>query len=200
MAWKPLYVSADDVATHVRADAADPYIVQIATAASRAVDGSAHRQFGQLDVPAERVYDAARAVQLENGRWVLPIDDVQNTVGLVVTVDGTVVAAQVTADDGGYQMWPRNNGAEGRPYEGLSLATRPYGDVAVLARFGWTSVPDEVLVAVKIQANRWAVRRESPYGIAGSATEGTATTLTARLDPDARAVLASAGLIRLVLP
>lgn len=196
MAWKPLYVSVADMAAHVRLAADDPYAAQIATAASRAVDGSAHRQFGQLDVPAVRTYEACRAAQLENGRWVLPIDDVQNTVGLVVTVDGTTVSAGVD----GYQLWPRNNGAEGRPYEAITLASRPYGDVDVLARFGWTSIPDEACVAAKMQGNRWAIRRESPYGIAGSSTEGTATTLTARLDPDARSVLASSGLIRLVLP
>ena len=196
MAWKPLYVPVAEMADHVRLDAGDAYAIQITTAAARAVDGACGRQFGQLDTPAERVYEGARAVQLDDGRWLLPIDDVQVTTGLTVDVDGSVVAAGVD----GYRLWPRNQAAEGKPYEALSLATRPVGDVLVVAQYGWSAVPDEVKVAAKLQGNRWAIRRESPYGIAGSATEGTAVNLTARLDPDARGVLAAAGLIRVVRP
>jgi hypothetical protein len=82
-------------------------------------------------------------------------------------------------------------------YEG---GDRPAGDVDVTARFGWNAVPAGVSGATWLQVNRWNARRESPYGVAGSPTEGSEVRLSAVLDPDVRAILSGAKLIRKPMP
>src|SRR6185312_3092299 len=104
------------------------------------------------------------AVQLRDGTWLLPVDDVQDITGAGLTVDGAIIAAGVT----GYSWWPGNAVAFGKAYTGLQLAQRPAGPVVLNVRFGWSAVPAQVPAAVRLQVNRWHTRRESPYGIAGS--------------------------------
>ena len=186
MSWAPDYVSTEELQAYVRAPADDPSVASIGTAASRAVDAYCNRQFGQLEAPAVFVYPVLRAALLGDGTWLLPIDDVQDVTGLAVTVDG----AEIPAGTGGYRLWPSNAAAKGRPYTGLVLADRLCSDVSVSALFGWSEVPAAVPTAVRFQANRWWVRRESAYGTAGSPAEGTTMNLAARLDPDVRTVLA----------
>lgn len=197
MVWAPDYVDAAALRAYVRAADDDAYVAELGTAASRAVDGFCNRQFGQLDAPAEFTYEGARAVyDRRGGRWLLEVDDIMNTTGLVVTVGGTAV----TAGAAGYQLAERNAVAKGYPYTHLTLADQPDGDVVVTARFGWNSVPAAVIAAVRFQVNRWFIRRESPYGTAGSPAEGTELRLSAVLDPDTRAVLAGGRVVRKRMP
>lgn len=195
--WAPDYVDAAAAAEYARLPADDPYVAELATAAARAVDGFCNRQFGQLDAPGTFTYDGARAVyDRRTGRWMLEVDDIMNTTGLAVTVNGTTVTAGAT----GYQLWERNAVAKGYPHTHLLLAGQPDGDVDVLARFGWSAVPASVIAAVRFQVNRWAVRRESPYGTAGSPSEGSELKLSAVLDPDTRAILAGGRVVRKRMP
>jgi hypothetical protein len=194
--WAPDYVDAAQLEDFVRANPDDIFLPTYGTAASRAVDGFCNRQFGRLLLPTTWTYDGHRAARLPSGRWLLHIDDVQDVTGLTVTVDGAAAAAGVD----GYQLWERNAADQGYPYTGITLAARPYGDVEVFARFGWTTVPAAVMGATWLQVNRWHVRRESPYGTAGSPGEGTEIRLTAVLDPDVRAILAGGRLIRKRMP
>jgi hypothetical protein len=194
VALHPDYVSAADLADFVRALPGDAYVASLATAASRAVDGACHRQFGQAAALMDLEYDAGDAAQLRNGRWWLSIHDVQDVTGLTVTVDGTLVSGGAT----GYKMWPADAAYQGVPYTGITFADRPYGDVVLNAKPGWSAVPAAAIVATRLQGSRWHVRRESPYGTAG--TEESTTSLTSRLDPDVRGALASAGLIRAEYP
>lgn len=187
MPWKPDYVDAADLADFVRVNADNPYVGTYGTAAARLIDDACNRQFGQLDAAATFTYDACRAAQLDNGRWLLLVDDVQDITAATVTVDGTAVAAGVD----GYQWWERNAVAKGEPYTGITLADRPSGDVDVFALFGWSAVPAAVTGAVWLQVNRWNIRRESPYGTAGSTGDGSEVRLSARLDPDVRLMLGS---------
>jgi hypothetical protein len=192
--WAPTYVDDADLETFVRTTTGDDYIPSYAVAASRAVDAYCGRQFGQLAAAATFTYAGHRAVQLQSGRWLLEIDDVQDTTGMTVTVDGTAV------DD--FQLWHRNAAARGYPYTAITLATRPDVDVDVdvYARFGWNAVPAGVPAAVRLQVNRWHVRRESPFGTAGSPGEGSEIRLTAVLDPDVRAILSGGRRVRKRLP
>lgn len=196
MPWAPDYVDEADLVDFVRTASDNPYVGTYGTAAARSIDDFCNRQFGKLDTPATFTYDACAAAQLENGRWLLSVDDVQDLTGVTVTVDGTVVAAGVD----GYQWWERNALAKGYPHTGITLAARPTGDVDVLAPFGWSAVPAAVPGAVWLQVNRWHIRRESPYGTAGSPSEGSEIRLSARLDPDVRAILAGGRLIRARMP
>lgn len=196
MPWEPSYVDDAELADFVRTASDDPYIPGYGTAASRAVDDFCNRQFGQMDAAATLTYEAVNAAQLPSGRWLLLVHDVQDLTGVTVTVDGTAVAAGVD----GYQWWERNAAAFSRPYTGITLRDRPCGDVDVFAKFGWSAMPAAVPSAVRLQVNRWHIRRESPYGTAGSPSEGTEIRLSARLDPDVRAILSGAGIIRARMP
>jgi hypothetical protein len=197
--WAPEYVpiaGEDGLAAYCRTSADDPFLVSIGPAAARAVDDFCRRQFGQLAAPATFTYDAHNAARLADGTWVLEVDDVQDITAATVTVDGTVVAAGID----GYRWWESNAVVKGYPYTALRFAERPCGTVEMFARAGWSAVPDSVPAAVRLQAHRWFIRRESPYGIAGSPTEGNAVRLGARLDPDARVILAGGGVIRARMP
>lgn len=194
MPWAPDY--SFSVADFVRAADGDGYVDPYATAASRAIDTACNRQFGRLDEAGTFEYDTCGAPLLDNGRWLLLTDDIPATGDLVVVIDGTTIDAGVD----GYQVWPPNNIAKGLPALGITLAERPYGVAAVTNRFGWLATPDPVFAAVRLQVNRWHIRRESPYGTAGSPADGSEIRLSARLDPDVRAVLAGGGLVRARMP
>jgi hypothetical protein len=194
--WAPDYADAADLADFVRTAADNPYVGTYGTAAARAVDDFCGRQFGQMAAPVAFTYDAYRAAPLTDGTWLLLVDDVQDITAAALTVDG----ATITAGTSGYRWWERNAVAKGQPYTGVRLADRPTGDVALTARFGWTAVPAAVPAAVWLQVNRWHIRRESPYGTAGSPSEGSEVRLAARLDPDVRALLSGGGLVRGRMP
>jgi hypothetical protein len=197
MPWAPDYVVDADLETFVRTETGDAYIPGYGSAASRAVDDACNRQFGQFATAQTLTYDTSNAAQLNNGRWLMLIDDVQDLTGITVTVAGIAVAAGVD----GYQWWERNSAAFGVPYIGLTFRDRPAaGDLSVLAKFGWSAVPAAVPSAVRLQVNRWHVRRESPYGTAGAPSEGSEVRLSARLDPDVRAILSGAKIIRARMP
>lgn len=196
MAWAPDYVLVATLADFCRADVADPYLAAYGTAASRAVDDFCNRQFGQLAAPAAYTYEGRRASRLSDGSWLLAVDDVQDITAATVTVDGTTVAAGAT----GYRWWDVNAVAKGSPYTALRFADRPAGDVVLTAKFGWTAVPPAVVGAVRFQVNRWFVRRDSPYGVAGSPDQGSEVRLSAKLDPDVRAILAGGRVVRARMP
>lgn len=186
MPWQPDYVDDTELAAFVRAAADDTYVAGYGTAASRAIDDACNRQFGQLDVAAQFLYPERFAVWMPDlCRWLVFIDDVQDTTGAAVTVDGDALAE----GDDGWQWWPLNAVAKGGAYTGLTLADRPTGQLGLTVKFGWTAFPPAVVAATRLQVNRWHIRRESPYGIAGSPQEGSEMRLTARLDPDVRSMI-----------
>ncbi len=197
MPWAPDYVDDAELADFVRTETGDAYIPGYGTAASRAIDEACNRQFGKAAAPATLTYDAGAAAQLNNGRWLILVDDFQDLTGLVVSLAGTTVAAGVD----GYQWWERNATLWGVPYIGLTFRDRPpCGDLTVTGTPGWNAVPAPVPAAVRLQVNRWHIRRESPYGTAGAPSEGSEVRLSARLDPDVRAILAGGKLIRARMP
>lgn len=197
MPWAPDYVDPDELADFVRTAVDNPYVGTYGTAAARAIDDFCNRQFGQLAAPATFNYDACSAVPLRSLRWLVLVDDIQDPTAMTVTVDGAAVAAGVD----GYQLWPNNAIAKGYPHTGITLATRPRsGTVDVFAKFGWLAIPAGAIGANWLQVNRWHIRRESPYGTAGSPSEGTEIRLSARLDPDVRAMLSGGHLVRARMP
>jgi hypothetical protein len=109
------------------------------------------------------------------------VDDLQTTTGLVVEIDGTA-----TTD---YTLEPRNAVAKGKAWTRIVFGTTlsPTGavdEIAATASWGWAAVPSAVKLATRLQASRFGVRRDSPYGIAGSPQTGSELRLLARLDPD----------------
>jgi hypothetical protein len=194
MAWAPNYVTSAELAQFVRVgDATDTALGFAIAAASRSVDQHTGRQFGQVSAPEARYYtprwDTAGRV------WVVEVDDLMTSVGLVVSGD--------TADDGEYAdhidevaLRPVNAAAKGRPWTHLRVhptsTAQPVGrdsSVEVVAQWGWTAVPDAVKEATLLQASRILSRRNSPHGIAGSPEAGSETRLLAKVDPDVAVAL-----------
>lgn len=200
MPWAPdqyVEITGDDgLAAFCRKPADDSFLPALGTAAARAVDDYCNRQFGQLAAAATFTYDGHNAVRLRDGTWVLPVDDVQDITAATVTVDGAVVAAGLD----GYRWWETDAIAKGYPYTAVRFAEQPCGDVEVFAKFGWLAFPAAVIGAVRFQTNRWCIRQESPYGVAGSPDAGTEVRLSARLDPDTRTILAGGRVVRAKRP
>jgi hypothetical protein len=183
MAWAPDYIDLVDFSAFLRvADNYDDDQMAVAiTSAARAIDAYCNRQFGILAAPAEWKYTARPDYDI--GRWVVTVDDVMTTDGMVVTVDGTTVTD--------YTLDPPNAVSKGKAWTRIVLGTdaeaQPdggYMGVAVTALWGWSDVPTSVVNANQLQASRFLQRRDSPYGVAGSPTDGSELRLLSKLDPD----------------
>jgi hypothetical protein len=181
--WKPDYITTAELKSYLDiGDAVDD--VQLAmwcTAASRAIEAKTNRQFGQLSAAAARTYRGPAFFEPESGLWQLEVDDVQDVTGM--TVGGVAYASS------GATLLPDNAPADGLPWTRLGFTSCPTMPLVVVARWGWSAVPAQVVGAAKLQANRWNARRSSPLGIAGSPDQGSEMRLLARLDPDVATVL-----------
>lgn len=187
MAWAPNYATTDDLRAYLAIpDVQDDVELSLAlTAASRVIDQTCNRQFGS--VSAEDRYYTAR---LENNRWVIDIDDLMTTAGLIISAD--------LSDTGDYSdtvteyaMRPINAAAQGRPWTKIvvhptseNLPNGADGAVEVRAAYGWTAVPDTIRQACLLQASRFFKRKDAPFGVAGSPEMGSEVRLLARIDPD----------------
>jgi hypothetical protein len=178
MTWAPDYVSVEEAKAYVRigSDLDDTELELIVSSASRAIDRRCHRQFGQVAAPEERFYPARWSRTRQ--RYVAEIDDLATTVGLIVTVDGAVVTD--------YTLAPRNAVAEGKVWTMIVFGSgiAPTEDVSMVGSWGWPEIPSTVQAAGRIQVNRFLSRRDSPYGVAGSPSDGSEMRLLERLDPD----------------
>lgn len=182
MTWAPDYAETRLLLDYLNIDDEVDQIRTFAglwiTAVSRNIDDFCGRQFGQTALE-ERHYEPVW--DRRDKCWYATIDDVQNVTGLAIEdEDGAAVTD--------YTLLPRNNVAKGRPYERLKIESAT-GDIAVTALFGWTAVPSSVPTGLFLQAARLNARRSSPFGIAGSPSQGSEIRLLAQLDPDFRTTL-----------
>lgn len=180
MSWAPDYTTTARLKSYLRIDdAADDVLLGAwITAASRNVDEHCKRQFGLVDAPEERTYWGE--YDRECRRWVYHLDD------LPALDDFTVVTATGTAVTG-WTLEPGNAVQRGRPYE--RLVADVCGPLTMAAPWGWATVPPSIEVGLWLMAARLASRRDSPFGIAGSPSEGSEIRLLAKLDPDMITVL-----------
>jgi hypothetical protein len=187
VAWKPDYLTLGEAKAYLRiADAVDDAeLPGWITAVSRAIDDRCNRQFGQLAAPAARTYRRPAYYVPEIGMWQLDVDDVQDSIGLLVA--GVAYAAS------GAVLLPDNAPADNVPWTALGFESCPTVPMAVTARWGWAAFPAQVPAACKLQLNRLNSRRDSPFGIAGSPDQGSELRLLARLDPDVSTTLRRLG-------
>jgi hypothetical protein len=182
--WAPDYLTAEQAADFVRStnpvDEAE--LETWCTAASRAIDKKTNRQFGRVDAPASRTYRRPAVWSSALDLWLVEVDDVQDVTGM--TVNGAALA------DSGAVLLPDDAAEKGKPYERLGFVDYPSMPLIGVAPWGWSAVPAQVVGACKLQVSRWAARRDSPYGVAGSPSDGSQTRLLARLDPDVSTTLA----------
>jgi hypothetical protein len=179
--WAPDYVTSTQLKSYLNItdNADDAFIALWITTVSRNVDDFTGRQFGQVASLEERFFTPI--YNRFDQAWIAEVDDVQDVTGLTVTDEsGTAVTD--------YTLLPRNAAAKGKPYERIKLTARP-GELALSARWGWTAVPSAVPMGVFLQAARLNARRDSPFGIAGSPSQGSEIRLLAQLDPDFRTSL-----------
>lgn len=194
MAWAPDYVTSAELKSYLNIDdsADDTELGYAITAASRAIDQDAGRQFGVVASAEERFYTAR--YDRDRCRWVVDIDDLMSTSGFDAQVQDTDGVDVGQIND--YFLEPRNAAAQGRPWTLLVVkpdsSYKPTGlanEVAITALWGWTAVPSAVKQATLLQASRLFSRRTSPYGIAGSPDTGSELRLLARLDVDVAVAL-----------
>lgn len=182
MTWKPDYTTTSAVKSYLRISDTDDD-VQLAlyiTAASRAVDRFCGRQFGVVAAAETREYEGVWDPHI--GRTVYEIDDVMDTDDLAVVDQNATVITD-------YELWPLNADKKGRPF--TQLRTGAYlGRLVIDAVWGWTAVPSEVVNATLLQVSRFAARRDSPYGVAGSPDQGgSEMRLLSKIDPDVMVML-----------
>lgn len=183
MTWAPDYSDVATVRSYIRSGLdsdSDAFIASWITATSRNVDDFCGRQFGNTGTLQTRVYDPVFDRAL--GKQVYEIDDVQNLTGMTVATGATVQAAT------GFTLWPRNAVANGMPYTQLRTSAFS-GTITATAVWGWNTVPAAAPTGLLLQAARLAKRRDSPFGVAGSPTDGSELRLLAQLDPDFKTTL-----------
>jgi len=192
MSWAPDYVTALELKSLLRIDAGDlvddAQLGLVVTAASRAVDLTTHRQFGQVAAPESRLYtprwDESRC------RWVIQIDDLMDVTGFTLNI----TAGAITL----YTLEPLNAPQRGKPYTravvsktSTILPKGEIGEVTGVGKWGWSAVPATVKEATLIQGSRFNKRRDAPFGVAGSPESGSEIRLLAKVDPDVAVMLAS---------
>jgi len=192
MAWAPDYVTLDEAREYRGiSDVADDAQLSIAiTAASRAIDRTANRQFGLVASVEDRFYTAVW--HRRRGVFLVEIDDLMTETGFVLAYDSDEdLSFGTTAVSGDWRLLPTNAAAKGEPWTQIEIrhdaSAQPpptEGAVKVTARWGWTTVPTDIEQACLIQVGRLFERRQSPFGIAGSPEAGSELRLLERLDPD----------------
>lgn len=190
MPWKPSYVTDARLKAYLRIEDAedDAEIALAVEAASRAIDHSTGRQFGQVAAPEARLYEVALVSPGPAYESFVSIDDLMDTTGMTAHYSNSYtdpVYDQAITD---LTLWPWNAPAEGKPFTRLvALSGFPLGRnriVQVTARWGWDAVPTAIEEATLIQAARFFMRRSAPFGVAGSPEAGSELRLLERLDPD----------------
>ncbi len=217
MSWKPDYLDLDDLKEALRiTDTNDDVMLAFAiTAASRAIDHHCGRQFGALSVAAPRYYTPqiqevrpARLRWAQNSgywhRYIVAIDDLMTTTNLVVKSDpdGDGLFDTTLTLDVDYRLAPFNAAADALPWTYLVPILKANAvnglwfpnlerSIQITALWGWTAVPAVVTQACLIQAARFFMRRQAPFGVAGSPDLGSQLRLLSKLDPDVAVLLSS---------
>jgi hypothetical protein len=198
--WAPDYCTSSELKSYLRIDddADDVFIALWITAASRNVDDFCGRQFGTVDEAEDRTYSAHYDKHI--GAWVVQADDLY---GDDITVVGP--NAETITD---FEFGPANAVRKGKVYERVLLTqpgpSAPFGNwwgwpyaqathrpqvkvTITSSQWGWdpaSAGPKVAKVGMLLQAARLAARRDSPFGVAGSPSDGSELRLLAQLDPD----------------
>lgn len=185
--WAPDYITKSQLAKLSRInDTDDEFELEIAiSTASRTVDRCAGRQFGKVEAAEIRRYTPE--FDKRCGKWFVDIDDLYDAEELTVTY-----ADEEVTD---FELEPLNARANGKVYERIVFEGRVSLAPGIIAAesdsWGWPAFPKAVQQATAIQANRFFKRKDSPYGVAGSPSDGSETRLLAKVDPDVAVALRS---------
>jgi len=187
-----VYTTLSDVKNGLQIeDITDDTAIEAAIlAASRMIDDYCQRAFyqeGTLAAPVTKYYTPVSP-------WYLEIDDLIQPTEIASRANQSGPFSTIWNLDNDVMYEPINNPQLGRPVTRL-LAVRTYvwpyffpQTVKITGVWGYSSIPYEVELACKIQASRLFIRKQSPFGIAGSVELGT-VRLNSRLDPDVEILL-----------
>jgi hypothetical protein len=190
-----LYFGLDRFKRRLSIDPDDPTrdeeLCDFLDAASRGIEiNTNRRQFWLAPTPTARVYSVyGRVTRIYTGAgytYVLDIDDIGSTVGMVVEIGSSLTGAWTVVTD--YATGPDNALADRRAIETLRRRGG-WGcdEVRVTARAGWPAMPAVVQQATQLQASRLNHRRDSPAGFVGTPDIGLVRL--GRLDPDVEVLL-----------
>lgn len=191
MAWRPAYLTGTQLRAWMRVAGAgeEALYADAAEGASRAIDRNCNRQFGTVGAQTRKYTPWWNSRRL---CWMLTVDDYQDATGLAVTVtDGVIDPTLYLKSE------PANAVVDGRAFTNVSIdpksPVQPRGtefEAAVaLTTWGWAAFPNAVINATRLQGSRFAARRDSPYGVAGSPDLGNELRLLAKLDADLKPML-----------
>ena len=168
----------------------DDDLIELAVnATSRMIDDYTGRFFyanGTSGSPVTRYYTA-------NNPWVLPVDDFTQITEIATDNNFNQTYDTVWANTD-FMLEPVNNPTRSWPYTRVLATDRyvfPIGmpqAVRIKGVWGWSAVPYEINQACLIQSSRLFIRKQSPFGIAGTPELGT-VRLSSRLDPDVEALI-----------
>ena len=184
MTWKPDYVTSAVLKSYldITTTDLDVFVALWITTASRNVDDFCGRQFGQVASVETRTYSNT-VWDRHLGKYVTEIDDLMD-------IDDLVVVDANTNEITDYTLEPENALQKGKPYE--RILTSVAGPFTMDGLWGWNPTADGPKVAqvgLLLQAARLNARRNSPFGVAGSPSQGSEIRLLAQLDPDFRTSL-----------
>jgi hypothetical protein len=186
------YASVDDFKTWIPGglnDTRDDSVfTKVLTVASRSIDKYCNTHFWKTAVGTTRVFDAC------DPHW-LRINDAAAVTGVATdkNADGVYEVVWTAAD---FQLLPLNRdaGPETEPITVVSAigsltfpqttSGKRVGLVQVTGTWGWPAVPEAVIEATSLVANRLRKRAGSPEGVAGFDEFGT-IRISPREDPDA---------------
>lgn len=166
------YIGLSDLKAYLKIDDSvdDQILEQIIEGASRTIDRIANRRFYLDTVATARTYRPANTERVQ-------VDDIGSTTGLVVKTspDSTGTYQTTLTLNQDYIVEPTNAAANGRPYtsltivgsNGFSLPVSNWPQVQVTAKWGWPSVPDDVVEATFILCADLYKRRDSVGGVLG---------------------------------
>lgn len=165
----------------------DDLLSQALSAASRGIDTTCGRRFDLDATASARTYRPGGLLAPDDGGQALLVDDIGDTTDLLVEVGAGTSYTELA----GVETGPDNAIVRGRPVTSLLYpGAWPVGGaqrVRVTARWGWPTVPEEIVQATLIQASRLYKRKDSPEGVMGSAEWGVVRL--SRRDPDVWALI-----------
>lgn len=152
------------------------------SAASRSIDTTTGRRFWLDEEATTRTFRLSGRLVCDADGELLLVDDIGDDTDMLVQSGSGGVFVGVT----GYETSPDNALADGEAITGLRLVLGHWGmattRVRITAKFGWPTIPADIVEAALIQATRLYKRQGSPEGIIGSAEWGVRNL--SRRDPD----------------
>lgn len=179
MALGDNYVESDDLKEYLGIKpnkiSNEETLVTACSSASREVERICNRQFNKADSATARLYQVEnvhRRMQPFRG-IVFHVDDFYDLAGLTVEFDPDGGGNFQTVDPIDYEVFPLNgvvDGTPGWPYNKVQIrntwAIFPrWARLRITAKWGWESVPADVLAATMILAADTYQQKDSPYGV-----------------------------------